>query len=64
MSLPTAPTVTLKAWVAENGPTPTELSVAVTEKLKTPDAVGIPDSVPDEDRLNPGGRLPEEIAKA
>jgi hypothetical protein len=37
-------------------------SVAVTEKLKVPFDVGIPDIRPADERDNPGGREPEESA--
>ena len=32
--------------------------VAFTVKLKVPDEVGVPDIVPDDDNINPPGRLP------
>jgi hypothetical protein len=39
------------------------LSVAVTSKVKGPVAVGVPDSVPLEERLSPVGCAPLVMAK-
>ncbi len=48
--------------VAENGPVPVLLSVAVIAKLKLPEEVGVPLSVPPVLRLRPGGSEPEASA--
>ncbi|NKA04878.1 hypothetical protein GO290_04838 [Ralstonia solanacearum] len=48
--------------VAENGPVPVLLSVAVTVKLKVPAEVGVPLSVPPVLRVRPGGSEPDASA--
>ena len=40
-----------------------ETFVALTVKLKLPALVGVPDSVPLKDSVNPGGRLPLSSAQ-
>lgn len=35
------------------------LSVTATVKVEVPDAVGVPEIVPELERVNPAGRLPE-----
>ncbi|CAJ0822197.1 hypothetical protein LMG18101_04885 [Ralstonia flaminis] len=45
--------------VAENGPVPVLLSVAVTVKLKLPPVVGVPDKVPLLASDRPDGKLPD-----
>ncbi len=53
-----APMVRLYAALPVYGPVPVELSVAVTVKLKTPPALGVPDKAPELLRVNPAGSAP------
>ena len=48
--------------VPVNGPVPVLLSVAVMEKLKLPDDVGVPDSVPLLASASPAGKVPDASA--
>ena len=54
-------TVSVYACVPLYGPLPVLESVALTVKLNEPAAVGVPLSVPPDERVKPAGREPAEI---
>lgn len=51
------------ARAPEYGPDPPELSVTVTVKFDVPVVVGVPFSVPEDERVNPAGNEPAVTAK-
>ena len=56
--------VSVYAFEPVNGaPVPVELSCAVTVKLNVPPAVGVPESVPEEESVKPAGRAPDVTLK-
>ena len=55
-------TVSEYTWLLMYGPAPPVWSVAVTAKLNTPPAVGVPEITPPELSVKPAGRLPAVTA--